>query len=1029
MTHEELFLAALDIADEKSRLEYLDQVCADNPVLRREVLELLASHGQSGDFLDVPVAEQMQWTSRHGQSEASLPSTDPNELVGALLGNKYKLMEMIGEGGMGTVFRAEQLAPIVRTVAVKVVKAGMDSKAVLTRFEAERQALAIMDHPNIAKVFDAGTTPSGRPYFVMELVNGVPITKFCDERKLTPRQRLELFIPICQAIQHAHQKGIIHRDIKPSNVLVTLYDELPVPKVIDFGVAKALVGPLITDSTMLTGIGTVVGTPEYMSPEQASLTNPDVDTRTDVFSMGVLLYELLTGSTPLDRKRLHQVGSLEMLRIVCEVETPKPSTKLSTLGNLPNIAANRGMDPVHLSRLLKGELEWVMLKAIDKDRARRYESAIAFSRDIQRYLADELVEAQPPSRLYQLKKFVRRHSGSVVATSLVLLALVLGMLGTIWQLIRAENALRAEANQRQLAEDNERKAREATELTQSRLKQIETINNTVFDIFSEFDIRKVRESSNPVEYVLAEKLIAAGKDLDNRSIQDPLVLSSLQNRLGKTLISLGHADDAIPFLKSALAIRERSLGADHIGTFTVLNNLSLAYSDSGLLENALQNAQEADKRIRLTLSLDHPERVTSMNNLALAYKAAGKLETALPMFEQILALIRTNHEADHPATLTAMNNLALAYSKAGKLDKAIPLLEETLKLTKAKLGPDHPRTLLSRSNFAGAFMDADKPKLAIPLYEETLAQMKMKLGNDHPDTLSVMNNLAMAYKEVGKYDQALLLFEETLKLRKVKLGANHPATLTSMNNLATTLLKAKKGEQATILFEETLSLKVAKLGQDHPSTILSISNLAKAYEAIGNLDKAITFYYRSYSLRKVAHGHDHASTQAARNNLIQAYDAVRRFDQSELLYREELAIIQRKSGRDSSAYGNASRRLAENLSAQKKWIESEPFFRECLAISEQKQPDSFSTANTRSLLGNALMKQKRYAEAEPLLLKGYDGMKASKATSARAQVLLASTVDRLIELYDATNKLDELKRWKAERAKYLERAPQPRKLK
>src|SRR5579862_4827561 len=298
----------------------------------------------------------------------------------------YKLLQKLGEGGMGEVWMAAELGPVKRTVALKVIKAGMDTGQVLARFEAERQALALMDHPNIAKVFEAGKTEQGRPYFVMELVKGVPITKYCDDNRLTLRQRLELFVPVCLAIQHAHQKGIIHRDIKPSNVLVTLYDDRPVPKVIDFGVAKAA-GPALTDRTLMTGFGAVVGTPEYMSPEQANLNNLDVDTRSDVYSLGVLLYELLTGTTPVDRKSLGKAALLEILRVVREVEAPRPSAKLSSSDTLPSVAANRGTEPAKLSKLMKGELDWVLLKALEKDRTRRYETANGLARDIQRYLA------------------------------------------------------------------------------------------------------------------------------------------------------------------------------------------------------------------------------------------------------------------------------------------------------------------------------------------------------------------------------------------------------------------------------------------------------------------------------------------------------------------------------------------------------------------------------------------------------------------------------------------------------------------
>jgi tetratricopeptide (TPR) repeat protein len=430
-----IYWDAAHIASPAERQAYLDQACGDEVRLRRKVEQLLEVRSQAEDFLESPALAPVVTAAEQPTSEGS----------GTVIG-PYKLVEPIGEGGMGTVWMAQQQQPVRRVVALKLIKAGMDSKQVIARFEVERQALALMDHPNIARVLDAGTTDAGRPYFVMELVKGVPITRYCDEHRLTPRQRLELFIPVCQAIQHAHQKGIIHRDLKPSNVLVALYDGQPVPKVIDFGVAKAA-GQSLTDKTLVTGFGAIIGTLEYMSPEQAELNQLDIDTRSDVYSLGVLLYELLTGSTPFSRNGSEQGGLLEMLRVIREQEPTKPSAKLSTAEGLPTLAADRGTEPARLTRLVRGELDWIVMKCLEKDRNRRYETAIGLARDVERYLHDEPVAAGPPSAWYRFRKFARRNKGRVAVTAGAFLA-VLVMVGSIGWAVRDRAAQQAEAERR-----------------------------------------------------------------------------------------------------------------------------------------------------------------------------------------------------------------------------------------------------------------------------------------------------------------------------------------------------------------------------------------------------------------------------------------------------------------------------------------------------------------------------------------------------------------------------------------------------
>ena len=502
-----LFLNASDLADPAERAAYLDRECGDDAELRARVEALLAADGASGPSPE-PGATGVSQPTTAGALEATQrimpeilsgvhvgfrpppppppsPASPRSEshlglggrdgiglppskacpprvartggfVPGRVIGGRYTLLEVLGEGGMGTVYRAEQSQPVRRMLALKLIKVGMDSRVVLARFDAERQALAMMDHPNIARVYDGGATEANQPFFVMELVDGIPITDYCDRHRLSVDARLQLFVAVCQAVQHAHQKGIIHRDLKPSNVMVTEVDGRPTPKVIDFGVAKATESNLTDQS--LGDTGAIVGTPTYMSPEQADPSSMDIDTRTDVYALGVILYELLAGSPPLDATQFRRGALLEMLRMVREVDPSKPSTKVSTADALPNIAANRGIDPDRLKRELRGDLDWIVMKALEKDRTRRYETANGFGADILRHLASEPVLAAPPSRSYRLRKFVRKHRVGVIAASLVLLALLAGIAGTTWGLLEARRSAEAERLAKLDAQENEKKA-------------------------------------------------------------------------------------------------------------------------------------------------------------------------------------------------------------------------------------------------------------------------------------------------------------------------------------------------------------------------------------------------------------------------------------------------------------------------------------------------------------------------------------------------------------------------------------------
>lgn len=637
MREEQIFHEALEQAAEQ-RAAFLAAACGADLELRQRVEVLLQAQANPGSFLQSPAPGI-------GNAPTSSPSSD--EMTGTQIG-PYKLLQQIGEGGMGTVYMAEQTQPVQRKVALKVIKAGMDSRQIIARFEAERQALAMMDHVNIARVLDAGATDAGRPYFVMELVHGVPITKYCDDNRLTPRERLELFVPVCQAIQHAHQKGVIHRDIKPSNVMITLYDGKPVPKVIDFGVAKATEQKL-TERTLFTQYGTMVGTLEYMSPEQAEMSALGVDTRSDIYSLGVLLYELLTGNTPLRHKRMKEAAFAEILRLIKEEEPPRPSTRLSDPEEaLASISAQRHTEPAKLSKLMRGELDWIVMKTLEKDRNRRYETANGLAMDVQRYLHDETVQACPPSAGYRLRKFVRRYKGPVLATSFILLCLIGGIIGTTLGLVEAklqeriavderDRALKAETQ----ANANFRQAREAvddmyTQVAEKWLAQqphLEVVQREFLqkalrfyeqfakeagsDAATRFERARAYRRVAEIQFRLGARAQAepAGHraiDLLEKLSEEFPAVPEYRQELGNTLqnwgallASAGRNSEREKVIRRALAIQEK-LVADFPRVPDYRNDLGRGKSRLGELLGSLRQSSEAAKAYRSALAIQNP---------------------------------------------------------------------------------------------------------------------------------------------------------------------------------------------------------------------------------------------------------------------------------------------------------------------------------------------------------------------------------------------------------------------------------------
>jgi serine/threonine protein kinase/tetratricopeptide (TPR) repeat protein len=951
MTEREIFIAALHESDPVQRVAFLDRACGGDQALRLQLEELLGERGQLGSFLEQPAADREGIDISPTQLGLDNAAASP-EKPGAMIG-PYKLLEQVGEGGMGTVWMAEQTDPIRRRVAVKVVKEGMDSRQVLARFEAERQALALMEHPNIAKVLDAGRTPSGRPYFVMELVKGQPITKYCDEKRLGVRARLELFGDVCRAVQHAHQKGIIHRDVKPSNVLVAPYDGKPVVKVIDFGVAKAI-SQRLTDQTLITGFGALVGTPEYMSPEQAEINNQDIDTRSDIYALGVLLYELLTGTTPLTRKRLHKEAFLEILRVIREEEPPRPSARLSeSKDTLPSISVQRQMEPAKLTKLVRGELDWIVMKALEKNRTRRYQTAHDFATDVERYLVDEPVQACPPSVWYRLRKFTRRHKVPLLAVAVVLVALVGGIVGTTWQLVRAERAVAAEKT--------------ANELTNKRLAQIQKGNEIVAGIFADLDVQEVRQGNRPLEAVLAERLIQVADQLEGESVGEPLAVAALQERLGRSLISLGFAHRAIPILQKSRRTLLKLFGREHPATLSTAVNLGQSYQETGKLKQALALFGETLPLAKSRLGPDHPDTLVCMSGLGETYLATGRNDRAVSLLVETFRLRKTRLGPEHPSTLSSMNNLAVAYEVVGRFDRSLPLKKETLRLEKARFGPDHPKTIGAMGNLAEGYRAAGKFDLALRLFKESYTVAKARLGPYHPLTLVNMNNLGFNYHHAGKFDRARPLLEEAYRLMKVKLGTDHFDTLTCMVNLANCYRDMNKIVLALSLYKGALERTKTQFGRDHARNLVIMYDLAEGYRAAGKPERALRLFETTYQRMKATHGPKHSDTINCMTHLAESYRAAGKLDRAIPLFMENLKRTKAKLGPNHPDTLSSMNNLANGYYAAGKFDLAMPLFQKTFKrMAVQLGPDHSHTLTCMNGLATCYRTAGKLDRALPL---------------------------------------------------------------
>ncbi len=747
---------------------------------------------------DLPNASQKP--SSPDIPDRTLSTGAPGSMAAGQIG-PYRLLQVLGEGGMGEVWLAEQTQPIHRTVALKLIKAGMDTKAVVARFESERQALALMDHPNIARVFDAGSTPQGRPYFVMEYVPGPPITEYCDKHRLSIVERLELLIQVCEGVQHAHQKAIIHRDLKPSNVLVVEQDNKAVPKIIDFGLAKATAQRL-TDKTMFTELGMMLGTPEYMSPEQADQTEQNIDTRTDVYSLGIILYQLLVGMLPFEGQAA-RAGTLEaILRMIREQEPPKPSTKIRSLGGTSNVLAEkRQEEPRWFARHLQGELDWITMKALEKDRVRRYASPAELGADIRRHLSDEPVLAGPPSAMYRASKFVRRHRFGVVSAATVLLLLIA---------FAAAMAVQA----RRIAKERDRANRQA--------EVAQRVAYFMTNMFKVSDPSAARGNT-----ITAREILDQGStQIEAGLSKDPEVQAQLMHVMGDVYENLGLYPRSQALQQQSLDIRRRLLGSDSPDTLRSMHSLAWVLERQGRFSEAEKLDRETIAAERRVLGPEHPNTLATTNVLATVLHSEGHYSEAEKLNRQTLEVERRVLGREHLSTLDTMHNLAGDLEAEGKYSDAEKLYRETLEVRRRVQGPEDPKTLNTMHDLGGLLNEEGRYAEAEKLDRETLDIRRRVLGPEHPLTLATLISVANALASQGHYAEAEKLNRETIDIQRRVLGPEHPDTLSTMTNLSGNLTSEGRDAEAEKLDRETFEIQKRVLGPEHPSTLLTMNNLA-----------------------------------------------------------------------------------------------------------------------------------------------------------------------------------------------------------
>jgi non-specific serine/threonine protein kinase/serine/threonine-protein kinase len=863
---ETLFHEALEQTPAE-RAGFLARACAGDATLRREVESLIEAHDRAPSCLDLPgfllvprpeppgaVLAEGSGPSLGAGHPAEQPPAGDSDAVAGVIG-RYRLMKRIGQGGFGTVYLAEQQEPFRRKVALKMIRLGLDTRQFLARFEAERQALAMMDHPCIARVLDAGATENSRPYFVMELVQGVSITSYCDQQQLPVEQRVELFIQVCQAVQHAHQKGIIHRDLKPSNILVTIQEGGPLPKVIDFGVAKAVQQPL-TDKTMFTAVGQFIGTPNYMSPEQADVGVLDVDTRSDIYSLGAVLYELLTGVTPFAFGEMAEPRMNEILRMIVEDDAPRPSQRFSGTGQArTDIARGRATDPSTLARALCGELDWIVMKALEKDRTRRYETAAALAADLRRYLDDEPVSASPPSALYRLRKLMKRHRAAVSFGLVLLLGLAGTAGGLVWAAGQRARAALAEAAHAKaagaLADQRARELETVVEFQRSILNGIDSAatGQAFFDELRgqarrwlqdqgpdadpdaalaglETILAGVNSTDLAVAVINSQILEKAEAAIDQGFRDRPLIQAALQQHLSEVYSRRQLYDAAERLQDSAYNLRLAELGPADPETLDALSGRAIVASERGdyaVAERLHREAMEGFRRLGIE---DDPRAVAARSQMALTLHAQGQYAESEELLRDVYRRRVEVEGADSRAALATLSNLGSVLQAQGKMEEAARTHAEVLAAYERTAGPEDPATLTALHNQGMILQAMGQHDQAVPLYRRRLDACTRIYGASHGDTLVTANNLAAALRELGQLEEAEKYFRMALEGERQVLGADHPEVFVTMNNLASLLQSQSRFAEVEELLREALSGLEQSVGADHPDAIVIRSNLA-----------------------------------------------------------------------------------------------------------------------------------------------------------------------------------------------------------